>query len=173
MQPTGSNCVERRPSFQDLIRRYTEFIDGQSVGRVHALQRASFPVSAGEHRVLLRIPRTGTSARAEFTVNGRAAETRVLRTRRHTSKDCLEAPLGIVTPDRHAPRPWTGLELAERRPCPCRGTWSSFGGSQPLKNWRRSTGCSQPVEVQNPMANGSASPTFASRRKAPTDVRRA
>jgi hypothetical protein len=113
-QPVGRIRVERRASLQDLVRRYTVFIDQQPVGRVHAFQKASFPVSVGEHRVQLRIVNTGTSASAEFIVDVRSGETRVLRTHRHTSKAYLEAPLGILVPDQYAPRPWIGLELLDR-----------------------------------------------------------
>ena len=113
LTPTGTILVERRASLQDLVRRYTVFID-QPVGRVHAFQKSSFPVSVGEHRVQLKIVNTGTSASAEFVVDVRADETRVLRTHRHTPKEYLEAPLGIVNPDKFAPRPWIVLELLER-----------------------------------------------------------
>jgi hypothetical protein len=96
------------------VRRYTVFIDQQPVGKVHAFQKASFPVSPGEHRVQLRIVDTGSSASAECVVDVRANETRVLRTHRLTSKEYLEAPLGIVAPDRYAQRPWIGLQVLDR-----------------------------------------------------------
>jgi hypothetical protein len=118
---TGAIRVERQATLQDLVRRYTVFIDDQPVGTVRAFQKASFPVSVGEHRIQLRIVNTGKSTSAEFVVDVRADETRVLRTRRHTSKEYLQAPLGIVDPDKFAPMPWIGLALLDRRPCP--GVW--------------------------------------------------
>jgi hypothetical protein len=113
-QQNGTIRVERRPSLLDLVRRYTVFIDQQPAGTVHALQKASFPVPVGEHRVQLRIVNTGSSASPEFVVDVRSDETRVLRTHRLTSKQYLEAPLGIVAPDEHAPRPWIGMQLLDR-----------------------------------------------------------
>ena len=109
----GSIRIERRPTFQDLVRRYTVFIDQEPVGRVHAFQRVSFPVSAGEHQVQLRIVRTGSSASEVFSVEVQKGETRILRTRRHTYPEYLKAPMGILVPDRNAPRPWIGLELLD------------------------------------------------------------
>jgi len=55
-------------------------------------------VLVGEHRIQLRIVNTGKSTSAEFIVDVRADETRVLRTRRHTLKEYQQVPLGIVNP---------------------------------------------------------------------------
>jgi hypothetical protein len=114
MESGGSVRIERRPSIQDLVRRYTVFIDQHPVGRVGAFRSRSFPVTVGQHRVQLKIATTGTSASAEFDVEVGPGETRVLRTHRHTPTEYLQAPLGMVAPDRYAPRPWIGLELLER-----------------------------------------------------------
>jgi exosome complex RNA-binding protein Rrp4 len=114
MESEAAIRIERRASIQDLVRRYTVFIDEQVVGRISAFQKRSFPVDIGQHRVQLKIVNTGTSASTAFDVDVRAGETRILRTHRHTSKEYLEAPLGIVAPDRFAPRPWIGLELLDR-----------------------------------------------------------
>lgn len=84
------------------------------MGKVNAFHKAVFPVSIGDHRVQLRIVHTGSSASAEFIVDVRADETRVLRTGRHTFKEFLKLPLAIMAPDRYAPRPWIGLELLDR-----------------------------------------------------------
>jgi hypothetical protein len=75
MERSGTIRVERRPSLQDLVRRYTVFIDQHPVGKVLALQKASFSVPAGEHWVQLRIVNAGTSASAEFVVDVRTDET--------------------------------------------------------------------------------------------------
>jgi hypothetical protein len=110
----GSIRIVRRPSFQDVVRRYTVFIDQKPVGRLHAFQRAAFPVSAGEHQVQLRIVRTGSSASSVFTVDVQVGETRILRTGRHTFLEYLKTPMGIFDPGRYAPRPWICMELLER-----------------------------------------------------------
>jgi len=42
----GAIRIERTASLQDIVRRYTVFIDERPVGRLHAFQKLSFPVSA-------------------------------------------------------------------------------------------------------------------------------
>ena len=108
---TGSIRIERRPTIQDLVRPYTVFIDQVPVGMVHAFQKASFPVASGGHLVQLRIVGTGSSASAVFSVDVQVGETRILRTRRHTALEYLRTPMGMIDADRHALRPWIGLEL--------------------------------------------------------------
>ncbi len=104
-------CVRRHLLVQDLLRRHTVFIDGESKGRLWSLQSGRYVVPAGQHMVQLRVVNTGHSRSAEIPVSVRAGQTRVLRTRSLGFKSLLSVPLGIVNPDRFAPRPWIRLEL--------------------------------------------------------------
>jgi len=105
--------VIRRPAFQDLVRAHTVFIDDSARGKLWAFQRRDYPVSPGHHTLKLRIAGTGTSESAEFSVNLGPGETMVFRTKKLGWKKVFMAPLGILFPDRFAPRPWIQMEQVE------------------------------------------------------------
>lgn len=103
--------ISRRLALQDLVRSHTVFIDDSPCGKIWAMQRHDYPVSPGHHTLQLRIVGTGTSESAEFSFDVPAGETRVFRTKKLGWKKFFMAPLGILYPDRFAPRPWIQMEM--------------------------------------------------------------
>lgn len=110
--PSGQAAISvvRRPALQDAVRSYTVFIDDSPVGKIGAFRQARFPVAPGHHTLQLRIVGTGTSESAAFSLEVAPGETKVFRTRKLGWKTFSLAPLGILFPDRFAPRPWIQLE---------------------------------------------------------------
>jgi len=102
--------VIRRPAFQDLVQAHTVFIDGSPRGKLWALQRRDYAVAPGHHTLQLRIVGTGTSQSDEFSFDVGASEARTFRTKKLALKKSILIPLGILFPDRFAPRPWIQLE---------------------------------------------------------------
>ncbi len=113
IEPTGQGTIRivRRQILKDILRRYTVFVDQVPVGRVAAFQTGVYSVNPGRHSVQLRIVNTGKSCSEELFVTVGINETRVLRTTSLGFKDVLLIPLGIINPDRFAPRPWIRLEV--------------------------------------------------------------
>ncbi len=110
----GTICIARRLSLQDIVRTYTVLIDGAPAGKFAPWATKDFEVPVGEHVVQLRITGTGNSRSEEFQVEVGAGETRLLRTRSLGLKSWIVIPLGILNPDRFAPRPWIRLALEPR-----------------------------------------------------------
>jgi hypothetical protein len=109
----GTICIVRRQLWQDILRRYTVFIDHIAVGKVAAFQSRRYAVDPGKHTVQLRIVNTGKSRSDEFSIEVVSGQTRVLRTARLTLKNFVVLPLAMFNPDRFAPRPWIRLSLEE------------------------------------------------------------
>ena len=65
---SGTICIQRRQIVQDLLRRYTVFIDGVSVGKLATFRTGHYSVAAGRHSVQLRIVRTGNSRSDDLTI---------------------------------------------------------------------------------------------------------
>src|ERR1700721_1854976 len=107
----GTICIVRRQLWQDILRRYTVFIDHVAVGKIAAFQTRRFAVDPGTHLVQLRIVNTGRSRSDEFSIDILSGQTRVLKTVRQSLKSLLVLPLAMVNPDRFAPRPWIRLSL--------------------------------------------------------------
>jgi len=111
----GIICIQRSRIIQDLVRRYTVFIDGTPVDKLAPLQTGRYTVTPGTHSVKLRIGRTGHSRSDEFSIDVLAGETRTLRTISQPLSVLPTLPLGAINPDRFAPRPWIRLVLEPRR----------------------------------------------------------
>jgi hypothetical protein len=108
-------CVSRRTVLQDLLRRYTVFIDGEPTGKLWAFQTGRYPVSPGHHRLRLGIETRlnaplglmGSSS-DEIDVEVGADEARSIRTKGR-------GPSGYLSRRGLLRRPWIILELHGRR----------------------------------------------------------
>lgn len=81
---------------QDLLRRYTVFIDGEVVGRLWAFQSGEYAVTPGEHAVRLAIVNTGTSSSEEIKIIASHESIQVIRTvKRGGLLSALALPLAI------------------------------------------------------------------------------
>lgn len=107
----GEILVRRGLSLQDVVRRYTVFIDGTPRGSVATRQEKSFPVKAGQHTVQLRIVGTGSSKSDEISVEVRPGQAVHMKTGSITIKQGALLPLALINPDRFAPRPWIQLTV--------------------------------------------------------------
>jgi hypothetical protein len=103
--------IRRRPTIQDLLRRYAVFIDGAVNGSLSAFQTRSFPVPVGRHTVQLRIVHTGTSRSDEVKVDVKPGQVVSMHTGSMSFKQLAQLPLAFQSPDRFAPRPWIQLAL--------------------------------------------------------------
>jgi hypothetical protein len=107
----GEIRIRRGLSLQDVVRRYTVFIDGTPRGLVATRQAKSFPVMAGRHTVQLRIVGTGSSKSDEISVEVQPGQAVHMKTGSITVKQGALLPLALINPDRFAPRPWIQLSL--------------------------------------------------------------
>lgn len=103
--------IRRRPTIQDLVRRYVVFIDGVASGSIWPCRSRSFCLSSGRHEVQLRIVRTGSSQSDEVKVDVKPGQVLKMRTGSISAKQFVQLPLALQNPDRFAPRPWIRLEV--------------------------------------------------------------
>jgi hypothetical protein len=92
----GTITIVRRTVWQDLVRTYTVFVDGEPVGRARAFQTVSFSVSPGPHRVRLAMPTTGTASSDEIPVDVPHGVSRVLRTHGRGLRKNITLPIATV-----------------------------------------------------------------------------
>ena len=90
----GTITIARRTLLQDLVRRYTVFIDGGSVGTLWAFQTGQYPVAPGVHQVRLAIGASRASS-AEVEVHVDAGDIRALRTVGRGILSLLKLPLAF------------------------------------------------------------------------------
>lgn len=112
---SGAIHIQRRQLMQDLLRRYTVYIDGNQVGKLRPFATGRYMVAAGPHCVELRIGVAGYSGSDVLSVDVATAEVRKIRTTRMGFWEALLAPFGFFNPKRYAPTPWIRLSLEERR----------------------------------------------------------
>ena len=93
---SGTITIARRTILQDLVRRYTVFIDGQGVGHLSAFQTGRYEVSAGHHRVRLALSATGTASSDDVPVDVPAGAVCPLRTRGRGIQSLLTLPIATV-----------------------------------------------------------------------------
>jgi len=93
---------------QDLVRRYTVFIDDKPVGYLWAFQTGRYEVSPGAHRVRLAMPATGTASSDDVTVDVAAGEISALRTRGRGFRKNITLPIAtaISISDRARKKPF-------------------------------------------------------------------
>jgi hypothetical protein len=105
---SGTITIARRTILQDLVRRYTVFIDDQPVGRLSAFQTGRYEVSPGVHQVRLAMPTTGTASSDDVSVDVSAGAVRALRTRGRGFRNLVTLPIAtaIAICDRALNRPF-------------------------------------------------------------------
>jgi hypothetical protein len=92
---SGTITVKRRTWLQDLVRRYTVFVDGSPVGTLWAFQTGNYQVAPGTHQVRVGIVGTGTASSADVVVGVVAGGTQVLRTGGRGTASLLKLPLSL------------------------------------------------------------------------------
>ena len=60
--------IIRESEFRDFLRAYVVVIDGEKVGKIRRGQTKEFPISSGQHELVLRIDWCG-SRTIRFSVN--------------------------------------------------------------------------------------------------------
>jgi hypothetical protein len=96
LEGSGTIRIIRRTIIQDLVRRYTVFIDDEPVGHLLAFQTGRYDVSAGPHRVRLAMPTTGTASSDDVLVDVPAGVVRSLRTRGRGLMSLLTLPIATA-----------------------------------------------------------------------------
>ena len=94
--PGGAITISRRTVIQDLLRRYTVFIDGVAVGYLWPFQTRRYEVATGLHHVRLAMPTTGTASSDEVAVDVTSGATRVLRTHGRGLRKYITLPIATV-----------------------------------------------------------------------------
>jgi hypothetical protein len=110
MHPVGFGevTIARRTVTQDLVRRYTVFIDEKPAGYLWAFQTGRYEVSPGPHQVRLAMPKTGRASSDEVPVDVAPGGAQKLRTRGRGFRDLITLPIATVisTFDRSRGRPF-------------------------------------------------------------------
>ncbi len=120
----GTITVSRRTLIQDLLRRYTVFIDGAAMGYIWAFQTKRYEVAAGIHQVRLAMPTTGTASSDQIPVDVASGGTRTLRTRGRGLRSYITLPIATAVSIRSRitghpfetrwyKRPWIILQLQD------------------------------------------------------------
>jgi hypothetical protein len=74
MASAGSQIVLHRSKvYRDRLRKYKVLIDGEVAGRIAAGEVKAFPVTAGEHRLELKVDWKGSPAQHVVVAPGEAA----------------------------------------------------------------------------------------------------
>jgi hypothetical protein len=87
--------IKRRTWIQDLVRKYTVFLDGSPVDKLWAFQTGKYQVTPGTHRIRLGIIGTGTASSADVDVNVGPGDTVVLRTTGRGAANILKLPFAL------------------------------------------------------------------------------
>jgi hypothetical protein len=123
---TAKIVVERRTWLQDAVRSYRVFVDGETVGRIWALQTKSFSITPGKHTFQLRIVATGRSCSEEIEVDLAAGQTVYVRTVGRGFSENALLPFAMPA---GAKALATGQEIQSRY---YRGPWIHLQVSEPV-----------------------------------------
>jgi hypothetical protein len=87
--------IARRTLLQDLVRRYTVFIDGIQVGMLWAFQTGRYQMTPGTHQVRLAITGTGRASSDDVDVYLEPGGVQALRTVGRGIVSLLKLPLAL------------------------------------------------------------------------------